>query len=596
MKNIFLEQSRRDKDLRSPHKASAVMWGVAQRCLMVILVALCTIQLQAQVFVSASAPNDDGDGLSWETAKQTIPAALALLVDSASGTGSGDIFVKVGQYATTAEMVIPAGVSLRGGYKADSYGTDTTQHRFPGVNSHWTDATYCTIISGAGNHRVARVSGLISGCVVRNGFTDGFAGGLLIDGGTASHCVIKECDAIDALDGNAQGGGVYLRNNAYLLNCVVTDNRADDGAAVAGSGSTLINNTITNNHPIGCGPVMDYDGNIYQTVVIGEQCWMRENLRTTHYRDGVSIPLYVPGNDTYGPFRLNGYDSYLTAAMLEKFGYLYTGLVVKGLAPSTSNGIYNMPITDWDTITTCGINICDNGGENGNYANNCHGYLVVRPGQEGQMMSLIGSYETESCCDKIYVYDGIGTDNVLLGTFSGTGIISVSSTVGPLTIHFHSDGGSQYSGFKLEAKCGADSLHQICPEGWHVPTDAEWTQMTNYVGTQPRFRCDNNTSYIAKSLSSKTEWNNYYYNCNVGYQPARNNATWFTAYPSGYARRTSTNYEYNSYRSYAGWWSSTMQNSNNIWLREYNNSSDAVTRQNHGLMEYSYAIRCIKDN
>ena len=214
---------------------------------MMLLGCMCGAGWAQSVFVSASAANDDGDGLSWETAKKTIPAALAVLADSASGTGSGDIFVKVGEYSTTAEMVIPSGVRLRGGYKADSYDTDTTQRRFPGVNSHWTDANYCTIISGAGDHRIARVRGFIEGCVVRNGYTDGFGGGLLIDGGTASHCVIKECDAIDDMDGNAQGGGVYLRNNAYLLNCVVTDNRADDGAAVAGSGSTLINNTITNN-------------------------------------------------------------------------------------------------------------------------------------------------------------------------------------------------------------------------------------------------------------------------------------------------------------------------------------------------------------
>lgn len=563
--------------------------------IMMLLGCMCGAGWAQSVFVSASAANDDGDGLSWETAKKTIPAALAVLVDSASGTGSGDIFVKVGEYSTTAELVIPAGVRLRGGYKADSYDTDTTQRRFPGVNSHWTDANYCTIISGAGNHRIARVRGFIEGCVVRNGYTDGFGGGLLIDGGTASHCVIKECDAIDDMDGNAQGGGVYLRNNAYLLNCVVTDNRADDGAAVAGSGSTLINNTITNNHPIGCGPVQDYDGNIYKTVVIGEQCWMRENLRTTHYRDGVAIPLYENGMNTLGAFRMKGYDSYMTAATLQTYGYLYTGYVIKGLSAATSSGVYNMPVTDWDTITTCGIRICDNGGPDGVYANNCNGYLVIRPGQEGQMVSLSGSYETESCCDKLYVYDGIGTDN-LLGTYGGNGVLSVTSTTGPLTLRFYSDGGAQYAGLDLEAKCGVDSLHQICPEGWHVPTDAEWTQMLNYLGSQPRFRCDNNTSYVAKALSSKSNWNTYYYYCNVGYEQYRNNASWFSAYPSGYARRTSTNYEYNSYRSYAGWWSSTMQNSNNIWLREYNHSSDAVTRQNHGLMEYSYAIRCIKDN
>ena len=40
--------------------------------------------------------------------------------------------------------------------------------------------------------------------------------------------------------------------------------------------------------------VTDYDGNRYRTVQIGSQCWMAENLRTTHYANGVSIKR---GND-----------------------------------------------------------------------------------------------------------------------------------------------------------------------------------------------------------------------------------------------------------------------------------------------------------
>ncbi len=35
--------------------------------------------------------------------------------------------------------------------------------------------------------------------------------------------------------------------------------------------------------------VADYDGNIYHTVQIGEQCWMKENLKTMHYANGVSM-------------------------------------------------------------------------------------------------------------------------------------------------------------------------------------------------------------------------------------------------------------------------------------------------------------------
>jgi hypothetical protein len=34
----------------------------------------------------------------------------------------------------------------------------------------------------------------------------------------------------------------------------------------------------------------EIDGNVYQTVTIGNQGWMKENLRVTHYRNRDAIP------------------------------------------------------------------------------------------------------------------------------------------------------------------------------------------------------------------------------------------------------------------------------------------------------------------
>ena len=44
--------------------------------------------------------------------------------------------------------------------------------------------------------------------------------------------------------------------------------------------------------PCGTGHDVDYDGHTYHTVRVGCECWLQENLRTTVYSDGASVPSY----------------------------------------------------------------------------------------------------------------------------------------------------------------------------------------------------------------------------------------------------------------------------------------------------------------
>jgi len=50
------------------------------------------------------------------------------------------------------------------------------------------------------------------------------------------------------------------------------------------------------------GTMTDFDGNVYRTIKIGDQWWMMENLRVTHYRNGDPIPNVTDAVEWIGLF------------------------------------------------------------------------------------------------------------------------------------------------------------------------------------------------------------------------------------------------------------------------------------------------------
>ena len=130
-----------------------------------------------------------------------------------------------------------------------------------------------------------------------------------------------------------------------------------------------------------------------------------------------------------------------------------------------------------------------------------------------------------------------------------------------------------------------------CPSGWHLPSDAEWTQLTEYVGGQSDYVCGGNTSYIAKALAAETGWNSYAGECNPGDQSTyANNATGFSAVPAGYCSGSSFNTA--GYGAY--FWSSTESSSSNAWSRILSYASAYVNRS--GLNKYGgFSVRCLRD-
>jgi uncharacterized protein (TIGR02145 family) len=75
--------------------------------------------------------------------------------------------------------------------------------------------------------------------------------------------------------------------------------------------------------------VIDKDNNTYHIVDIGDQVWMEENLKTTKYRDGLSIPL-VTDNAQWSALNSAAYSWYDNneASFKDPYGALYNGFTV----------------------------------------------------------------------------------------------------------------------------------------------------------------------------------------------------------------------------------------------------------------------------
>ena len=100
------------------------------------------------------------------------------------------------------------------------------------------------------------------------------------------------------------------------------------------------------------GTVKDIDGNVYHTVKIGKQVWMVENLKTTKYNDGTSIPCFTV-NTAWKNLLTPAFCWYNNdaATYKNKYGALYNWYAVNTakLAPT---GWHIPTDAEWTTLTT----------------------------------------------------------------------------------------------------------------------------------------------------------------------------------------------------------------------------------------------------
>lgn len=99
--------------------------------------------------------------------------------------------------------------------------------------------------------------------------------------------------------------------------------------------------------------VTDYDGNQYHTQLIGNQLWLKENLKVTHYRDGTLIPNVTDIN-TWGGLSTGArcyYDND-SATNDPVYGVLYNWFAVSNAAHLCPEGWHVPTDAEWTTIET----------------------------------------------------------------------------------------------------------------------------------------------------------------------------------------------------------------------------------------------------
>ena len=283
------------------------------------------------------------------------------------------------------------------------------------------------------------------------------------------------------------GTYTYTYNNAQ--GCASVDTLHLTVTVTPPTPPTPPSDTIADGYPCpNAHTVTDHEGNVYNTVQIGNQCWTKENMRcTTSPSTGTTILEVYPNGTSYTgkkAYYVNG-NSYNTPS----YGLLYN---------------WNAAV---DTFNTA-----------------------------------YGETSTNS---------------------NSSNAVSVAFT---------------------------SYRRGICPQGWHVPSDAEWTQLINYVSSKSRYQCGSTGGSIAKALADTTGWNIYSIPCAMGNDLSANNATGFSALPAG-AYFGSFYY----FGDAADFWSTTSIYSNSAYYK-YLYYDYAGVYQDLGNIYCGISVRCLMDS
>jgi uncharacterized protein (TIGR02145 family) len=137
----------------------------------------------------------------------------------------------------------------------------------------------------------------------------------------------------------------------------------------------------------------------------------------------------------------------------------------------------------------------------------------------------------------------------------------------------------------------AVETNKLCPAGWHVPTDEEWTVLEDFLMNNG-YAYEGSGNDIAKSIAAASGWLANDTAGNVGNDQASNNKSGFTASQGGYRFSYGT-FHYSG--SYGKWWTSTESSKTSAMIR-FIFSGSSIVNSYANQKRNGFSVRCLKDS
>ena len=147
--------------------------------------------------------------------------------------------------------------------------------------------------------------------------------------------------------------------------------------------------------------------------------------------------------------------------------------------------------------------------------------------------------------------------------------------------HYDNDSSQYESTYGKLYNWYAVETGELCPTGWHVPTPAEWTVLSDYLAA------NGHSGTEATALKATSGWDDSWDGTN---RNGTDDYGWL-GLPGGHR------YYYGDFSSIGSrgyWWSSSQVNNYSAWYRILSSSNDYVSSYNNSKGN-GFSVRCLRD-